>query len=94
MFAELIPREIIENGSSLVQSFDFGDRLKIDSSLNLFVKKLSKDIFNEYGLVDNKNDVMIEQILSNCRPNYKRGLIMKFLHNVSVLNYLLNFKKN
>jgi asparagine synthase (glutamine-hydrolysing) len=92
MFRELLPREILENTNSMIQSFDFGDRIKTDVGLLSFVKSLQsisseKDVKMQANIVD-----MLNNLCSEKHPNYNRKELMRFLHNVSVFNFLVNFK--
>ena len=94
MFADLIPNEILKNPNSMIQSFDYGDRLKEDKALREVVMRLAaeSDIPNMLKL--DQFSVFVDEAFSSSNLNYKRNVIDKLLHNISTINYLLNFKND
>jgi asparagine synthase (glutamine-hydrolysing) len=94
MFNDLLPKEIVENTVSKIQSFDFGDRIQKDIGLKELVLQLD-DKFSHpdqdaIGLIS----ANLNSITSSSHPNYERRNIIKLLHDISTMNYLMNFKKD
>ena len=78
----------------MIQSFDYGDRLKEDKALREVVMRLAaeSDIPNMLKL--DQFSVFVDEAFSSSNLNYKRNVIDKLLHNISTSNYLLNFKND
>ena len=65
-----------------------------DSKLkeNEKVNNLESDITNMLKLY--QFSVFVDEAFSSSNLNYKRNVIDKLLHNISTINYLLNFKND
>jgi asparagine synthase (glutamine-hydrolysing) len=94
MFADLIPNEILKNPNSMIQSFDYVDRLKEDKALREVVMRLAAESDIPSILKVEQFSLFVDEAFSSSNSNYKRNMIDKLLHNISTINYLLNFKKD
>lgn len=92
MFSYLLPKEILENTISKIQSFDFGDRIKGDTSFVEMLRRQYAQVSHLYQLNDSLPLASIENISKAKYPNYKRSDIAKLLNHISIINYLTNFK--
>ncbi|MEY3059370.1 MAG: hypothetical protein RL000_722, partial [Bacteroidota bacterium] len=94
MFKDLLPKEIVENSVSKVQSFDFGDRIQKDIALKEVVLQLDDKFSHTSQEVTGVISTNLISITSSRHPNYERRNIIKLLHDISSINYLMNFKKD
>jgi asparagine synthase (glutamine-hydrolysing) len=94
MFVDLIPNEILNNPNSMIQSFDYGDRLKEDKGLSKVLMRFVPESDIHKKLKVEQISVCIKEICNSNNSNYKRNVIDNLLHNISTINYLLNFKKD
>ncbi|MEY4571810.1 MAG: hypothetical protein RLZ10_1021 [Bacteroidota bacterium] len=91
MFTGLIHPRILNNSRTMVQSYDFGERLKADSNLHEFVKSVCNNrVYSEWMDYEILRK-MANQIVSSEKPNFERQKIISFLHKISTINFLNNF---
>jgi hypothetical protein len=94
MFKDLLPKEIVENSVSKIQSFDFGDRIQKDIALKELLLQLDDRLSHPNQEVTGVISGNLNTITSSSHPNYERRNIIKLLHDISTINYLINFKKD
>jgi asparagine synthase (glutamine-hydrolysing) len=94
MFKNLLPKEIVENTVSKIQSFDFGDRIQKDIALKELVLQLDDKFSHPNQELSGIISGNLNSITSSSHPNYERRNIIKLLHDISTINYLINFKKD
>lgn len=92
IFYGLIPVELVNNKISMVQSFDFGDRLKNDKDFPKLLAGLLADAKKEQDFSVDAFVANSSKILNASNPNYKRREIAKLLHDISLINFRSNFK--
>jgi asparagine synthase (glutamine-hydrolysing) len=90
VFAGLVNKYVLENTVYGVQSYDFGDRLTTDTKSIQWLSnyQIDKDEYNSQFYKHN-----LEKLIFSEKPNFKRTVISKVLHFISVHNFSRNFKK-
>jgi hypothetical protein len=90
VFAGLVNKCVLENTVYGIQAFDFGDRLKTDVRTIQWLSDYTIDN-EEYNSRYFK--LNFEKLILSEKPNFKRTVISKILHFISVDNFSKQYKK-